>query len=277
MATDHIGQLIKLALDEDIGGTDITSEAIVDPKLAATARIVAKERLVVAGLDIAQRVFRTVDPQIVWDAKHEDGESCEAKKVLAIVKGNARSLLAAERTAVNFLQHLSGIATSTSMLAKTVADTKVKILDTRKTTPGMRALEKHAVLMGDGVNHRMGLYDRYLIKNNHIAIAGSVCEAINRVKKNRKQGILLEVEVATLDDLRDALECGVDIVMLDNMPVSDVREAVKITKGRAKLEVSGNITLDNAAHYAATGIDFISVGAITHSAPAADIHMVMEI
>lgn len=277
MATDHIDQLIKLALDEDIGGVDITSEAIVDPKLLATGRIVAKERLVVAGLDIAQRVFHTVDPKIIWDAKHEDGEQCEAKKVLAVVRGNARYLLAAERTAINFLQHLSGIATATATLTKTVSGTNVKILDTRKTTPGMRALEKHAVLMGDGVNHRMGLYDRYLIKNNHIAIAGSVSEAIKRVKQKRRAGVLLEVEVKTLDELREALESGVDIVMLDNMSVSDVREAVKMAKGRAKLEVSGNITLDNITPYATTGIDFISVGAITHSAPAADIHMVLEI
>ncbi len=277
MATDHIDQLVRLALDEDIGEKDITSDAIVDPSLVVTARIVAKERLVIAGLDIAQRVFHTVDPQISWDAKHEDGESCEAKKVLAIVKGNARSLLAAERTAINFLQHLSGIATSTAMFANTVSDTKVKILDTRKTTPGMRALEKHAVAMGDGVNHRMGLYDRYLIKNNHIAIAGSIREAIDRVKRGRKPDVLLEVEVETLEGLSEALECGVDIVMLDNMSVADVRKAVEITKGRAKLEVSGNITLTNIEHYAASGIDFISVGAITHSAPAADIHMVMEI
>jgi len=274
---DHISELIKLALDEDIGEDDITSDAIVDAGLSATARIVAKERLVVAGLDIARRVFTTVDPGIVWDQKHEDGEHCEAKKVLAVAKGPARSLLKAERTAINFLQHLSGIATTTGTFVKTVAHTKVKILDTRKTTPGMRALEKHAVLMGDGVNHRMGLYDRYLIKNNHIAIAGSIREALNRCKQKRKPGVLLEVETQTLDDVREALECGADIIMLDNMQIADVRESIKIVNGKAKLEVSGNITLENITHYAATGIDFISVGAITHSAPAADIHMIMEL
>lgn len=273
---DHIDQLIKLALDEDIGEDDITSDAIVDAKLSATARLVAKERLVVAGLDIARRVFSTVDPGIIWDQKHEDGEQCEAKKVLAIARGPARSLLAAERTAINFLQHLSGIATTTNTFVRTVSHTKVKILDTRKTTPGMRALEKHAVLMGDGVNHRMGLYDRYLIKGNHIAIAGSISEAIRRVKQRQKPGVLIEVETKTLDDVKDALECSVDIIMLDNMSVADVREAVKIVNGKTKLEVSGNITIDNISHYATTGVDFISVGAITHSAPAADIHMVME-
>ncbi len=274
---DHISELIKLALDEDIGETDITSEAVIDPKLAATARIVAKERIVVAGLDIARRVFLTVDPRIMWDAKHEDGDHCEAKKVLATVTGRAISLLTAERTAMNFLQHLSGIATITNTFVKTVADTKVKILDTRKTTPGMRALEKHAVLMGDGVNHRMGLYDRYLIKGNHVAIAGSVREAIERVKEKRRSGVLLEVETRTLDDVKEAIESGVDIVMLDNMSVADVREAVNVAKGKAKIEVSGNITLENIVNYALTGVDFVSVGALTHSAPAADIHMTLEV
>jgi len=273
---DHIEQLIRLALDEDVGETDITSDAIIDPQLTATAKIVAKERLVIAGLDIAKRVFHSVDPEIVWDSKHEDGERCEAKKILAVVRGRARSLLKAERTAVNFLQHLSGIATTTSTFVRTVSDTKVKILDTRKTTPGMRALEKHAVLMGDGINHRMGLYDRYLIKGNHIEMAGSITEAVKRVRKNQKTGVLLEVETKTLEDVREALQCGADILMLDNMSVPDVREAVKIVNAKAKLEVSGNITLENITHYAVTGIDFISVGAITHSAPAADIHMVLE-
>jgi len=274
---DHIDQLIKMALDEDIGEKDITTEAIVDPKLTATARIVAKQKLVVAGLDIAGRVFHTVDPDIVWDTKHEDGDYCEAKKILATATGRVSSLLTAERTALNFLQHLSGIATTTNLFAKTIAHTNVKILDTRKTTPGMRALEKHAVLMGDGYNHRMGLYDRYLIKNNHITIAGSICKAIERVKQRKKPGILLEVEAQTIEDVKEALDCGVDIIMLDNMSVADVRDAFTIVKGKAKLEVSGNMTLDNITQYASTGVDYISVGAITHSAPAADIHMVLEL
>jgi nicotinate-nucleotide pyrophosphorylase (carboxylating) len=274
---DHISELVKLALDEDVGDSDITSDAIVDAKLSATAKIVAKEHLVVAGLDIAKRVFETVDPALIWDSNHEDGEHCEAKKILATVKGRARSLLAAERTAVNFLQHLSGIATVTSTFVKTVADTKVKILDTRKTTPGMRALEKHAVLMGHGMNHRMGLYDRYLIKGNHIAIAGSIAEAIKKCKKERKAGVLLEVETKTMDEVGEALSAGVDIIMLDNMSVAQVREAANAIKGKAKIEVSGNITLENVLSYATAGVDFISVGAITHSAPAADIHMVLEI
>jgi nicotinate-nucleotide pyrophosphorylase (carboxylating) len=274
---DHLDQLIKMALDEDIGEKDITTEAVVDPKLTSTARIVAKQKLVVAGLDIAKRVFLTVDPSIEWDAKHEDGDFVEAKKILATVRGSVASLLTAERTALNFLQHLSGIATTTNLFAKTIAHTNVKILDTRKTTPGMRALEKHAVLMGDGYNHRMGLFDRYLIKNNHIAIAGSICKAIERVKQKQKPGILLEVEASTLEEVKEAINCGVDIIMLDNMSIADVREAVNIVKGKAKLEVSGNISLENITHYATTGVDFISVGAITHSAPAADIHMVLEL
>lgn len=274
---DHIEKLIKLALDEDIGGSDITSDAIVDAGLPATAKIVAKEHLVVAGLDIARRVFETVDPSLVWDSNHADGEHCEAKKILATVGGRARSLLAAERTAVNFLQHLSGIATATDTFVKTVAETKVRILDTRKTTPGMRALEKHAVLMGHGVNHRMGLFDRYLIKGNHIAVAGSIAEAVKRCKNKGRAGVLLEVETKTIDDVKEATAAGVDIVMLDNMTTAEVREAVGAVRGKAKLEVSGNITLENVLSYAMTGVDFISVGAITHSAPAADIHMVLEV
>lgn len=273
---NHLDQLIKLALDEDIGAKDITTDAIVDPQLIANARITAKQELVVAGLDVAQRVFQMVDPSIEWDAKHEDGDFCEAKTILAAARGKAASLLTAERTAINFLQHLSGIATTTRIFVKAIADTKVKILDTRKTTPGMRALEKHAVLMGDGINHRMGLYDRFLIKGNHILIAGSIAEAVNRVEKNRRPGLLLEVETKTIDEVKEALSCKADIIMLDNMSTTQVREALSEVKGKAKVEVSGNITLDNIMHFAATGVDFISVGAITHSAPAADINMVLE-
>jgi nicotinate-nucleotide pyrophosphorylase (carboxylating) len=273
---NHIDQLIKLALDEDIGAKDITTDAIVDPGLIANARITAKQELVIAGLDVAQRVFKMVDPSIEWDAKHEDGDFCEAKTILAAARGKAASLLTAERTALNFLQHLSGIATSTRVFVKAIADTKVKILDTRKTTPGMRALEKHAVLMGDGVNHRMGLYDRYLVKGNHIIIAGSITEAARRIQKKKIPGMLLEIETKTMEEVREALSCGADIIMLDNMPAAQVRVALSEIRGRAKVEVSGNITLENIMHYAATGVDFISVGAITHSAPAADIHMVLE-
>ena len=277
MATNHIEQLIKLALDEDIGENDITTDAIVPTSLTTTAHITAKQHLVLAGLDIAKKVFHAVDPDISWDAKHEDGDHCEAKKILAVLQGSAASLLSAERTALNFLQHLSGIATATNVFVKTIAHTKAKILDTRKTTPGMRALEKHAVLMGHGANHRMGLFDRYLIKNNHISIAGSISKAVALVNKNRKPGMLLEVETSTIGDVEDALDCNVDIIMLDNMSVQDVRKAVSVVGGKAKIEVSGNVTLENIAHYAATGVDFISVGAITHSAPAADINMILEI
>lgn len=274
---DHIKQLIRLALDEDIGESDITTGAIVDPNLKAKARITAKQELVVAGLDVAERVFHTVDPAIKWEAIHEDGDFCEAKTILAHVEGKADKLLTAERTVLNFLQHLSGIATFTNAFVEAISDTKVKILDTRKTTPGMRALEKHAVLMGDGINHRMGLYDRYLVKNNHIMIAGSISKACEQVNAKRKKGVLLEVEATNLEEVKEALECKVDVIMLDNMSVSEVRQAVTEVKGRAKLEVSGNISLGNITHYATTGVDFISVGALTHSAPAADINMTLEI
>ncbi|MFH1874854.1 MAG: carboxylating nicotinate-nucleotide diphosphorylase [Pseudomonadota bacterium] len=272
----QLDTLIKLALAEDIGEEDVTTNAIVDPNLQATAIILAKQNLVVAGLNIARKVFEMVSKNICWNPEVEDGEQCDEMTILARVHGLAAALLQAERTALNFLQHLSGIATTTNLFAISVANTKVKILDTRKTTPGLRALEKHAVLMGDGVNHRLGLYDRYLVKDNHIKIAGSITKAVEMIANKRKPGLLLEIETENLDDVKEALACGADIIMLDNMSYEDVRQAVKLVKGKAKLEVSGNVNLDTITHYAATGVDYISVGAITHSAPAADISMEIE-
>lgn len=274
---DHIQQLINLALAEDIGSGDITSEAIIAEKQSANGRIIAKQPLILAGMDVARRVFQTVEVDIVWDAKRQDGMSCENGDIIATVGGSARSLLAAERTALNFLQRLSGIATLTNLFAHAVRDKNVKILDTRKTLPGFRALEKHAVKVGGGTNHRMGLYDYFLIKSNHIEAAGSVSKAMALAVKARKPGQLVEVEARNMDEVKQALDGAADIIMLDNMSVSDVRDAVKMVKGRTKVEVSGNISLENLISYAATGIDYISVGTITHSAPAVDIHMPVKI
>lgn len=274
---EHLDALLKLAIKEDVGSGDITSNAIVDEKLHAIGRITAKQSLVLAGMDVAKRVFDLVDPSIDWDIKRRDGDRCEVGDVLVNVQGNARALLKGERTALNFLQRLSGIATATSRFVDAVRDTKVKILDTRKTTPGFRSLEKHAVKMGGGTNHRAGLYDHFLIKGNHLSVAGSVGEALANANKAKRPGQLIEVEARTVKDVEEAIDGGADIIMLDNMSVEDVRKAVKVVKGRAKIEVSGNITLDNVHSYAATGVDFISVGAITHSACAADINMLIMI
>jgi nicotinate-nucleotide pyrophosphorylase (carboxylating) len=270
---DQVDAIIKLALIEDIRSGDITSNAIIDPRLHAVGRISAKQSLVLSGMDVAKRVFELLDPETQWDAQHEDGERCEVGDIIAIVQGPALALLQGERTAINFLQHLSGIATTTARFVEEIHDTNTKILDTRKTTPGMRTMEKHAVKMGGGTNHRMGLYDHFLIKNNHIAVAGSMPMALKEAIAAKKPGQLVEVEARTLSDVETALKEGADIIMLDNMSVQDTKKAVSYIKGRTKLEASGNITLDNVHSYASTGVDFVSVGAITHSSPSADINM----
>ncbi len=264
--------LIDLALAEDIGPGDATSEAILPPDLCLRAHIIAKQAGVVAGLPVAEAVFRRVDPSVQFTARVSDGARVEAGTVLAEVEGPARSLLAAERTALNFLQRLSGIATLTRRFVEAVAGTRAVILDTRKTHPGWRALEKYAVRMGGGQNHRMGLYDMILIKDNHIAAAGSITEAVRRARAARPD-LPIEVEVKNLDELREALELPVDRIMLDNFDLESIRIAVRIAAGRVPLEVSGGVTLERVAELAATGVDYISVGALTHSAPALDISM----
>jgi nicotinate-nucleotide pyrophosphorylase [carboxylating] (EC 2.4.2.19) len=264
--------LIDLALAEDIGPGDVTSEAVLPPDLCLRAHIVAKQAGVVAGLPVAEAVFRRVDPSVHFTPRVGDGARVEAGTVLAEVEGPARSLLAAERTALNFLQRLSGIATLTRRFVDAVAGTRAVILDTRKTHPGHRALEKYAVRMGGGQNHRMGLYDMVLIKDNHIAAAGSITAAVRRARAARPE-LPIEVEVKDLDELREALELPVDRIMLDNFDLEAIRAAVRIAAGRVPLEVSGGVTLERVAELAATGVDYISVGALTHSAPALDISM----
>ncbi len=273
---NNIDQLIEMALKEDVGTGDITAQATVPEGIRAKASINAKGDLVLAGIDIAQKVFRAVDPKIKWSAKKSDGEYCKVNEVLATLEGDARCLLTAERTALNFLQRLSGIATMAKRFSDCISGTKAKILDTRKTTPGFRALEKHAVKMGGGKNHRMGLYDHFLIKNNHIAVAGSVPAALKAALKARKPDQKIEIETRKIEEVRDAFEGGADIIMLDNMSVDQVRLAVEYVEGRVELEVSGGITLDTIRSYAETGVDYISAGIITHSAPAADINMTLE-
>ncbi|MFA4874908.1 MAG: carboxylating nicotinate-nucleotide diphosphorylase [bacterium] len=274
---NNLDLLIKLAIEEDIGSGDITSQATIPEALLAKAQIRAKQDLVVSGLDVARRVFAEIDPSISWKTVLREGERCGKDEVIAVLEGKARALLAGERTALNFLQRLSGIATLTRTFVDAIAGTKARVLDTRKTTPGFRILEKDAVHAGGGTNHRMGLFDHFLIKNNHITAAGSVSAALERAKAARKPGQKIEIEARAMDEVKDALECGADIIMLDNMSVDQVRDAKALVAGRALLEVSGNVTLANVHAYAETGVDFISVGAITHSPPAADINMLIEI
>lgn len=265
--------LIGLALREDIGDGDITTTSIIRSPVSAAARLIAQQRLVVAGLDIVQRVFEKLDPEVRVRKNHDDGEAVGTGEVILEIEGSAAALLAGERIALNFIQRLSGIATLTESFVARVRSYPVKICDTRKTTPGWRALEKYAVKMGGGTNHRIGLFDAVLIKDNHIKAAGSIAEAVRRVKGKLPAGFPLEVETTTLEEVREALSSGVNTIMLDNMSTDMMREAVALINKRALIEASGNARLETVEGIAATGVDFISVGALTHSAPAADISM----
>jgi len=265
--------LIGLALREDIGDGDITTTSIIRSPVSAAARLIAQQRLVLAGLDIVQRVFEKLDPEVRVRKNHDDGEVVGTGEVILEIEGSAAALLAGERIALNFIQRLSGIATLTESFVARVRSCPVKICDTRKTTPGWRALEKYAVKMGGGTNHRIGLFDAVLIKDNHIKAAGSIEEAVRRVKGKLPAGFPIEVETRTLEEVREALSIGVNTIMLDNMSTPLMREAVTLIDKRALIEASGNVRLETVEEIAATGVEFISVGALTHSAPAANICM----
>jgi len=267
--------LVKLALAEDVGRGDLTTRAIIDKNQMAKAVITAKADGVIAGLDVAADVFRHVDPRVRFRAKVSDGAKVKKGKVIAELAGPARGILTGERVALNFLQHLSGIATLTNLFVGKVRSprSKVKILDTRKTVPGLRALEKYAVRCGGGTNHRLGLYDAVLIKDNHIKLAGGIAPAVKAAKSDLP-GKKIEVEAKTLGEVRDAIMAGADRVLLDNMDPKTMKEAVKgCKKSGVKTEASGGIDLNNVAAVARTGVDFISVGALTHSAKALDINL----
>jgi nicotinate-nucleotide pyrophosphorylase (carboxylating) len=267
-----ISEYIQRALEEDIGAGDVTTDTIVPAGATLRGRIVAKQDGIVAGLDVAKDVFFTLNPDITFLAKTQDGARVTRRDVLAEVEGPARALLTGERIALNFLGRMSGIATLTRKFVDAVAGTKAKILDTRKTAPGLRMTDKLAVRLGGGENHRTGLFDMVLIKDNHIDFAGSITNAVERV---RASGTTLEIEVETrtLDDVREALALGVERILLDNMSPDTMREAVAICDGRAKLEASGNVTLDNVLEVAKTGVDYISVGALTHSPVVFDVSL----
>ncbi len=270
--------LIELALEEDVREGDATSLSVIPADLEISTRLVAREDSVVAGLPVAERVFKAVDSAIVFTSVVSDGSHVSPGAVLAEIRGNAAKLLTAERTALNFLQRLSGVATASAKYAKAVEGTETVILDTRKTTPAWRNLEKYAVALGGSSNHRMGLYDRIMIKDNHRELAGLDGEkGITRsVKKAREMFPLLEIEVEadTIDEVREAADAGADYILLDNMSNNKMTESVNVNAGRAKLEASGGITLERIPSIAAIGgIDFISVGALTHSVKAVDISM----
>lgn len=271
--TPAVHQLIDLALAEDIGPGDITTRATIPPEVMAEAHIRAKEGLTVAGLPVAQAVFARLEATVGFAASVAEGASVAAGTVLARVIGPAASLLLGERVALNFLMRLSGIATWTRRFVAAVQPHRARIVDTRKTTPGWRVLEKYAVRLGGGANHRYGLFDGILIKDNHIAAAGGIAAAIRRARQEAPHTLKIEVEVQDLPGLQEAIAAGADIVLLDNMDEATLRQAVRQAQGRVKLEASGGMTLDRVARVAATGVDFISVGALTHSAPAVDIHM----
>lgn len=267
-----IEPLVRNALLEDLGRAgDLTTDAVVPAEAKATAALVAREAGVVAGLDLAQLAFELIDPAISVSIKKPDGSSVAPGDVIAAVIGPARGILTAERVALNFLGHLSGIASATAAIVQSVKGTKAQIVCTRKTTPGLRAVEKYAVRMGGGHNHRFGLDDAVLIKDNHVAIAGGVTESLKRARENVGHLVKIEVEVDSLPQLKQALEFGVDAVLLDNMTPEMLGEAVALVKGRAITEASGRITAETAAAIAKSGVDLISVGWLTHSAPSLDI------
>jgi nicotinate-nucleotide pyrophosphorylase (carboxylating) len=263
--------IVTAALAEDGAGADVTSMSIIATDAVANAALVFRRGGVLAGLAIAALAFAIVDPKIRVDARAADGEFVQPGNVVARIDGPARSMLASERVALNFVGHLSGIATLTRAFVDAVSGTNTHICDTRKTTPGLRALERYAVRCGGGFNHRFNLSDAVLIKDNHIAVAGSVAQAVARARAQAAPHLIIEVECESLEQVQAALECSVDAVLLDNMALDQLRAAVAITRGRAVSEASGGITLDNVREIAQTGVDVVSIGALTHSAPSADV------
>lgn len=274
---DKIKHLIEWSLSEDIGKGDLTSEALIEQDLLAQGIIVAKEEGVIAGLEVAKRVFHQLDPNLVFESSFKDGNRVMRGEEVTTLKGRVKSMLSGERTALNFLQRLSGIATLTSKYVEKIKDTEVKILDTRKTTPGLRALEKYAVKMGGGENHRMGLFDMILIKDNHIKAVGNISKAIQNARA-KYPNERIEVETRNLDEVAEAVNSGADWIMLDNISVEEMEKAVKVihtSPRKIKIEASGRIDLNNIREVALTGVNFISVGALTHSAPALDFSLLL--
>ena len=267
-------ELVRRALAEDFGWGDVTTEGTIDPQQRARAIILAKSACVIAGLDIASEAFRQMDPSVTITVHHGDRSWCQPGTVVAEYEGHASGLLTAERTALNFMQRLSGIATLTRRFVEAAAG-RIMVLDTRKTTPLLRALEKYAVRAGGGVNHRFGLDDGILIKDNHVRLAGGVANAVALMRKKTRE-MATEVEAQSLQQVDDALTAGADIILLDNLSTPDIMAAVARCRGRAKTEISGGVSLARMPELAATGADYVSIGALTHSAPAADLSFEIE-
>jgi nicotinate-nucleotide pyrophosphorylase (carboxylating) len=301
--SDYIARLIRAAIQEDVGPGDVTVEAAIPENAVGQARIIAREDLVCAGLPLATKVFETLDPRMQVEARAADGQMAARGSELLRLKGKARAILTGERTALNFLAHLSGIATMTRKFVERLSETRAKIRDTRKTTPGLRALEKYAVKMGGGTNHRMGLYDAILLKENHIALAGGVRQALGQAHsyaslhvrpratsayeefagsaepRSESDSLPIQIEVRNEEELREALEAGAESVLLDNMSPAEARRCVEIVREvrpQCVVEISGGITLENARDYAQSGADFLSSGMLTHSAPAANLSLLVD-
>ncbi len=273
LLSNHIHKLIDLALGEDIGSGDVTTENLVDSKAMGHGAIVAKEELIISGLDVARRVFECIDKGVSFQSHFQDGDRIKKGQTVVALSGRLSALLTGERTALNFLQRLSGIATHVRTYVAILEGKPVKLLDTRKTTPGWRELEKYAVRTGGGSNHRMGLYDAVLIKDNHIAAAGGISQAVQSIKAAVGEAMTIEVETTNMDEVQEAVGAGAHIIMLDNMDLDQIKAAIKLVNGRTKLEVSGGIIRRHLSDLADTGIDFISSGALTHSARAVDLSM----
>jgi len=273
MKNKEIDSIIEAALNEDMPTGDITSESIIPLSSTSEALIWAKDKGILAGIEVARRVFHKIDPSLFVQIHKKDGQSIQNGDKLASLKGSSISLLKGERTALNFLQRLSGIATTTREFVKALEGSHTKILDTRKTTPGLRVLEKYAVKTGGGENHRFNLSDMVLIKDNHLKLVDSISEAVKKAKSRVKKGIKIEVEATCLDDVKEALASGVDMIMLDNMTFFEMRESVQWIKRRIPLEVSGNVSLNQIKDIASLGVDFISVGSLTHSFRSLDMSM----
>ena len=276
ISREELRDVVRRALAEDLGEGDLTTHLTIPEGQRARGTFFSKQLLVLAGIPVAAEVFKTIEPNCECVVLAAEGKDVPPGEPLARVEGKAATLLSGERVALNFLQRLSGIATLTREFKKQIVGLKTELLDTRKTTPGLRALEKYAVRMGGGRNHRLRLDDGILIKNNHLVLAGGIRAAVERARAQRPPGILVEVEVRTLAELEEAIAAGAEFVLLDNMTPDVVARCVERAAGRAKLEVSGGVNLGNLRAYAETGVDRVSVGALTHSAPAADINFLIE-
>lgn len=268
--------IVRRALTEDVGDGDVTSQCIVPPDATLSGQFIAKQVGVVAGLEVVALTFSVLNENVQFNPHIADGDQVEMGQVIATICGPGRALLSGERVALNFLQRMSGIATLTRRFVNAVQGTSAIILDTRKTAPGLRLFDKWAVRLGGGQNHRFGLYDMVLIKDNHIAAVGSITEAVARVRAQDKRGRPIEIEVKTLEELQEALALELDRIMLDNMTLAEMREAVRLTDRRVPLEASGNVNLENVGAIAATGVDYISVGMLTHSVQAMDISLELD-